>query len=78
MEGISFENLHSKSVKLETIQAALRDDPSLLEKMTEKYNREENVDEGNTLLITCALFGNLAAVEYLLSVGANIEAKNMV
>ncbi len=58
----------SKHITLEAIQDELRAFPSRLEEKK----------EGKTPLISSAEFGNDLVCEFLLSLGANVEAKNEV
>ncbi len=85
-------NLHANNTSLDDIQSELREHPSRLEeKRVRKYDEqdcfvedEESVvdgdgdDDGYTPLMAAACFGNDVIVEFLLSIGANIETKNEV
>ncbi len=59
-------DIHSSRITLEELQVELRLHPS-----REKY-------WGTTPLILAARFGNIAVVEFLLSIGANIHANSKV
>ncbi len=61
-------DIHSEHIRLEAIQDELRVNPSRLE--------EEK--EGKTPLMSSAEFGNDLICEFLLSLGANVEAKSEV
>ncbi len=63
-------NIHSSRTTLEELQVELRIHPSRLE--------EKEMTHGFTPLISSAFFGNIAVVEFLLSIGANVHAKNKV
>ncbi len=68
----SVVDIHAEDVTLETIQAELMLHPLRLEE------RKEEGEVGCTPLIAAATSGNVALVKFLLSVGANIEARNEV
>ncbi len=63
-------DIHSKHITLEALQTELRLHPSRLEEM--------EMTHGYNPLMSSAKFGNIAVVEFLLSFGANIHAKNKV
>ncbi len=63
-------DIHAKTVSLETIQAELRLHPWRLE--------ERGCSVGKTPLTSAAEAGNVAVVEFLLSLGADMEAKEAV
>ncbi len=71
--------IHSKHIALDAIQEELRLNPWRLEEKKVKYN-DTHFDShvGNTPLMSSVRFENVAVVEYLLSIGANSEAKNEV
>ncbi len=71
----SGDDVHSFYITLEAIREELRMNPWRLEK---KKGGSEWYSAGNTPLISSTVFGNLEVCEYLLSVGANVEAKNSV
>ncbi len=73
---ISAVDVHSEHITLDMIQEELRVNPWRLEE--KKGANDWDTHEGNTPLISSAAFGNLEVCEYLLSVGANIKAKNTV
>ncbi len=62
-------DIHSPDITLDALQSELKKNPMRLEE-----RREGN----NTLLISSTESGNLAVCTFLLSVGANVEAKNLV
>ncbi len=68
-------NIHALDITLDEIQAQLNQHPLRLEERSED---EEEYDDGNTPLIAAAAYGNTAVVNFLLSMGANVEAKNTV
>ncbi len=63
-------DIHSRNVTLEELQEELRVHSSRLEEVEIVYE--------NTPLMSSVKFENVALVEFLLSVGANIHAKNKV
>ncbi len=75
--AISAVDIHSEHITLDALQQELRINPWRLEEK-KGGNGWQSTDEGNTPLISSAEFGNLQECEFLLSVGANIEAKNTV
>ncbi len=66
--------IHTKDIPVGAMQAELREHPWRLE---EKHD-DEGDESGNTPLISSAMHGNIAVIELLLSLGANVEAKDMV
>ncbi len=62
------ENIHERDVKLELVREELRLDITRLE---ERFEHE-------TPLMAAAKSGNIEIVRYLLSLGANLEAENLV
>ncbi len=71
---ISAVDVHSQDITLEALQEELRINPSRLE----EKKGGNYWDQANSPLISLADFGNLQVCEFLLSVGANIDAKNTV
>ncbi len=73
-------DIHSKFVTLDDLRDEFRVNPLRLEerKVRKKNEGPDGPVEGNTSLITAAVFGNVALCEFLLSIGANLEAKNKV
>ncbi len=72
-------DIYGEDITMETIQEELRANPSRLEEKKDSDSRyRQDFDEGNTPLISSAKFGNYPVVEFLLSVGADVEAKNQV
>ncbi len=68
--AVQVVNIHSSRITLEEMQVELRVHPLRLE--------EKETFWGNTPLMSAAKFGNVAVVEFLLLIGANIHAKNNV
>ncbi len=68
MNSNQIVDIHSKHISLEALQEELRVTPSRLEEKK----------AGKTPLLCSVDFGNIAVCEFLLSLGANIEAKNEV
>ncbi len=68
-------NIHAQLITRVMLETELRLHPMRLE---ERKEWEHDRDEGNTPLTSAAMFGNIPVVEFLLSIGANIEAKNEV
>ncbi len=68
-------SIFDEAITVEAMQIELRQQPWRLE---EEYGREDvyGLDNGNTPLISSALHGNIAVVKFLLSLGANVEARN--
>ncbi len=66
MRGV---DVHSSRITLKALQAELSANPMRLEELKEW---------GNTPLMSSAEFGNVVVCKFLLSIGANIEAKNVV
>ncbi len=77
MSSTGVVDFHSKLNTLETIQTELKLHPWRLE---EKRGRTQKHDDDfeNTPLMTAAKAGNYAVVVFLLSLGANVEAKRHV
>ncbi len=73
----SIFDMHFKHTTHEDLQAELRVHPWRLEEKKAE-NTKHNLQSGNTPLMSSAEFGNVEICEFLLSVGANIEAKNEV
>ncbi len=71
----SYVDIH-EGVILETIQSELRLYPSRLEEEIEMKQVRNTDDVGNTPLMSAAKTGNVAVVDFLLSLGANVEAEN--
>ena len=69
-------DIHSEHITLDALQEELRINPCRLEE--KKGGNGWDPTEGNSPLTSSAGFGNLEVCEFLLSVGANIEAKNKV
>ncbi len=63
-------NIHSSLITLEELHVELRLHPSRLE--------EKEMGWGNTPLMSSVIIGNIPVVEFLLSIGANIHAKDKV
>ncbi len=74
MEAIDF---HSEHITLEALQDELKVNPTLLEERR-AGNSSDLPHAGNTLLMSSAQFGNVVVCEFLLSVGANVQAENQV
>ncbi len=70
-------DIHSQHITLETLQNELRSNPTRLEEK-KVGNNWDIPHAGNTPLMTSVEFQNIVVCEFLLSVGANIEAKNEV
>ncbi len=70
-------DIHSELTTLDAFQEELRINPSRLEEWEVGINKLHPQVE-NTPLMSAAVFGNSALCEFLLSVGANIDAKNEV
>ncbi len=70
-------DIHSPDITVKAIRADLRKNPRRLEEKKEGSIRDDPL-AGNTPLMSSAEMGNIAVCEFLLSVGANIEAKNAV
>ncbi len=62
-------DIFGEGITLETMRDELRQHP---------WRLEEKSVNGDTLLMSAAKFGKTAVVEFLLSLGANIEAKDSV
>ncbi len=62
-------NIFAEGITLETMRDELRQQP---------WRLDERSVYGNTPLMSAAMFGNVAVVEFLLSLGANMEAKDDV
>ncbi len=77
MEIFVSVDIHSPDITLEALQAELRRNPRMLEEKKPGYKRHDPL-EGNTPLISSVEFGNVPVCDFLLSVGANIEARNDV
>ncbi len=73
---ISAVDVHSKHTTLDSLQEELRVNPWRLEEKKEGNGWE--LHTGNSPLISSAAFGTLKVCEFLVKVGANIEAKNTV
>ncbi len=69
-------NIHSKRITLDALQEELRMKPWRLEE--KNVGDRDHIFAGSTPLMSSAAFGNLEVVKFLLSVGANIEAKHEV
>ncbi len=68
-------DLHSNHIALNELQNELRAEPLRLEeKKVELYSSYS----GNSPLMSAAAFGNVVLCEFLLSLGANVEATNEV
>ncbi len=63
--------IHSSCITQEEMQVELSAYPSRLEEKNDYFL-------GDTPLMSSATFGNIAVVEFLLSIGANVHAKNEV
>ncbi len=63
-------DIHSEHITVEELQDELRVNPMRLEEKENEY--------GNTPLLSSAEYENVAVFEFLLSLGANLEAKNKV
>ncbi len=70
-------DIHSPGITLRALRAELRKNPTRLEEKKEGNNWVDPL-AGNTLLMSSAELGNVPMCKFLLSVGANIEAKSMV
>ncbi len=70
---MSTVDIHSDHVRLNALQEELRIRPLRLEEHKVIFPHA-----GMTPLLSSAKFGNIAVCEFLLSIGANIEAKSDV
>ncbi len=75
--SIPIVDVHSQDITLEALQAELRMNPGRLEEKKTESNRHDP-QAGNTLLMSFAELGNVRMCKFLLSIGSNIEANNMV
>ncbi len=74
----SIVDIHAKDIAFETIQTELRLHPWRLEEKRVRQEGVDDVDVGNTPLMSAAKAGHAAVVVFLLSLGANIQATNEV
>ncbi len=73
----SIVDVHAKDISLESVQEELRLHPLRLEERRER--RQVFDDEiGNTPLLSAVKAGNISVVQYLLSLGANVDSRNKV
>ncbi len=76
--SIPVVDIHSNHITLATLRDQLRANPTRLEEKKVKKDDGFDCQEENTPLISAADFGNVSVVEFLLSVGANVDAINKV
>ncbi len=67
-------DIHYNNITLEKLQNELRMNPWRLEEI--KYNTSDEHLKMNTPLLSAAAFGNVVVCEFLLSLGADIEAQS--
>ncbi len=70
-------NIHAKDISVESLSTELTLNPLRLEEVEDRGIKFDE-DDRNTPLMSAASNGNVEAVKYLLSIGANVEARNRV